>query len=171
MKNLPKLLVILVLICPAALAVPKYSTAADPGAPLAADPIVISVANASTDGQCHVDCRPCYFSTETIVVGNGNGQWEDSYSCAPLAFINCPNPLTRCGPGEGEENQQDADAETVWQVVVAGNLHSIRHMLGYANVELNLARGAIQVTGCDDAVIAHIPLGPAEMALLSEVAS
>lgn len=134
--------------------------------------LIASLAATPRMGECDVHCRPCYFSTEAEYVDEYEGEWEDPYPCAPGANIPCPNRLTKCEGGGGDEppKQQGgtigvADA---WGLAENGSPQALRELLRYSNVRFNQRRAAIQVFGCNSMVVAHMPLSQAQVRQLTE---
>lgn len=91
--------------------------------------------------------------------------WHDfPFSCTDAP---CPNP---CVPEEDEEDLlEDGEVVAVWNAVAANDMNALHeYVTSRTRVFVNAARGAVQIVGCNDAVVAHIPLTSTQFSFLSQ---
>lgn len=118
---------------------------------------------------CTGECMECgIFNWYRKLIGLPIG-WEGSYHNFPFpcADAPCPEP---CIEMEDEDDLMDGEHLTrLWGAVRENRLADVLVVMEHMDrVVLNEARLALQVYGCGNAVVAHLPLTTSQIAALTE---
>lgn len=111
------------------------------------------------DAECTYKCEMCIMYGYTNNVPGGTTHWNYGYSCAEAS---CPNGCQVSSlDGHGLEPLGQPTINRIQALVAGGDLEALeREIAADARIELNESRSAIQVMGCEKAVMAHIPVSP-----------
>jgi hypothetical protein len=114
---------------------------------------------------CTADCFYCGWGRKAIIsMGSPSSYWNYPYSCTD---VECPCPClpNPCGPG-GDDAASPGGTPTLEVVLariiaadLAGDAESIAEIVASdERYELNDARGALQIIGCNDNVAVSLRL-------------
>lgn len=117
--------------------------------------------------ECDYHCDMCIQYGYTMnAPGTPKDHWGYGYFCAEAP---CPEPcLLTSNDRPGSAPMDNRAIQRIQTLVAAGDATALEQTLsGDERIELNSARSAIQVMGCNTTVLAHIPVSAELMSQLA----